>query len=79
MIREGERQKERSETMSRHNIGALVAAIIVLFVIVGFAIYLNNPGLNKAWSIQQKDKGGLGIHSPEFTFEKNYTNAKATV
>ena len=68
--------------MSRHNnISVLVAAITVLFVIVGFAIYFNNPGLNKAWSIQQKDKGmvGLGVHSPEFTFEKNYSNVKAAV
>ncbi|MGA9149114.1 MAG: redoxin family protein, partial [Candidatus Nitrosopolaris sp.] len=68
--------------MSRHNnISVLVAAITVLFVIVGFAIYFNNPGLNKAWSIQQKDKDmvGLGVHSPEFTFEKNYSNVKAAV
>ena len=68
--------------MSRHNnISALVVAIAVLYVIVGFTIYFNNPGLNKASSIQQKDKGmvGLGVHSPEFTFEKNYANVKAAV
>src|SRR5438128_11279554 len=81
MIREGERQKERRGTMRRHNISALVVAITVLYVIVGFTIYFNNPGLNKAWSIQQKDKGMvvLGVHSPESTFEKNYTNVKAAV
>jgi thiol-disulfide isomerase/thioredoxin len=81
MIREGERQKERSGTMSRqNNISILVVAITVLYVLVGFTIYFNNPGLNKAWSIQQKDKGMvvLGVHSPEFRFEKNYT-AKAAV
>src|SRR5712691_3595498 len=79
MIGEGERQKERSGTMSRHNIGTLVVAITVLYVIVGFTIYFNNPGLNKAWSIQQKDKDMvvLGVHSPEFTFEKNYANVTA--
>ena len=71
MIRHGE----------RHNISALLTAITVLYVIFGFTIYFNNPGLNKAWPIQQKDKGmvGLGVHSPEFTFEKNYTNVKAAV
>ena len=65
--------------MTRHNISALVVAITVLYVIVGFTIYFNNPGLNKAWSIQQKDKGmvELGVHSPEFMFEKNHTNVKA--
>ena len=62
--------------MGRYNISALVVAVTVLYVIVGFTIYFNDPGLNKAWPIQQKDKGmvGLGVHSPEFTFEKNYTN-----
>ncbi|MFL6392315.1 MAG: redoxin family protein [Nitrososphaeraceae archaeon] len=69
--------------MSQHNISALVvAAITVLYVIVGFTIYFNNPGLNKAWPIQQqkdKDMLELGVHSPEFTFEKNHTNVKAAV
>ena len=67
--------------MSRYNISALVVAITVLYVIVGFTIYFNNPGLNRAWSIQQKDKGmvELGVHSPEFMFEKNYTNVTAAV
>ena len=68
--------------MNRDNISALVVAIIVLYVIFGFTIYFNNPpGLNKAWSLQQKDKDMLviGPHSPEFTFEKNYTNVKAAV
>ncbi|MGC1930582.1 MAG: redoxin family protein [Candidatus Nitrosopolaris sp.] len=56
-------------------------AVTVLYVIVGFTIYFNNPGLNKALSIQQKDKGIVvfGVHSPEFRFEKNYTNVKAAV
>ena len=67
--------------MSRHDISALVVAITVLFVIVGFTIYFNNPGLNRSWSTQQKDKGmvELGVHSPEFMLEKNYTNVTAAV
>jgi thiol-disulfide isomerase/thioredoxin len=67
--------------MSRHDNSALVVAITVLFVIVGFTIYFNNPGFNRAWSIQQKDKGmvELGVHSPEFMLEKNYTNVTAAV
>ena len=67
--------------MNRDNISALVVAITVLYVIFGFTIYFNNPGLSKAWSIQQKDKDMLvlGVHSPEFTFEKNYTNVKDAV
>ena len=68
--------------MNRDNISALVVAIIVLYVIFGFTINFNNPpGLNKAWPLQQKDKDMLviGPHSPEFTFEKNYTNVKAAV
>ena len=75
------RKTEGSRTMSQHNFSALVVAITVLFVIVGFTIYFNNPGLNKAWAIQQKDKDMLvlGVHSPEFTFEKNYTNVKDAV
>jgi hypothetical protein len=58
--------------MSRYDISALVVAITVLYVIVGFTIYFNNPGLNKAWPIQQKDKGMvvLGVRSPEFTFDR---------
>ena len=54
--------------MSRHNnISILVVAITVLYVLVSFTIYFNNHGLDKAWSIQQKDKGMvvLGVHSPE--------------
>jgi thiol-disulfide isomerase/thioredoxin len=68
--------------MNRDNISALVVTIMALYVIFGFTIYFNNPpGLNQAWSIQQKDKGivVLGLHSPEFTFEKNYTNEKVAV
>jgi len=67
--------------MNRDNISALVVAIMVLYVIFGFTIYSNNPDLNKVWPIQQKDKDmlALGLHSPEFTFEKNYTNVKAAV
>ena len=79
-------------TMSRDNISSLVMAItVVVSVIVGFTIYFNNSGLNQAWSVQQqqqqpqqqqKDKGlvvGGGVHSPEFQFEKNYTNVKDAV
>jgi len=68
--------------MNRYNISALVVAIIVLYVIFGFTTYFDNPpGLNKVWSLQQKDKDMLvlGLHSPEFTFEKNYTNIKGAV
>jgi hypothetical protein len=69
--------------MNRDNISALVLTIMALYVIIfGFTIYFNNPpGLNQAWSIQQKDKDMLvlGLHSPEFTFEKNYTNVKTAV
>ena len=74
--------------MNRDNISALVMAmtVVVVSVIVGFTIYFNNPGLNQAWSVQQqqqqqqKDKGLVivgGVHSPEFQFEKNYTNIKS--
>ena len=65
--------------MNRYNISALVVAIMVLYVIFGFTTYFDNPpGLNKVWSLQQKDKDMLvlGLHSPEFTFEKNYTNVE---
>ena len=69
--------------MNRDNISAFVLTIMALYVIIfGFTIYFNNPpGLNQAWSIQQKDKDMLvlGLHSPEFAFEKNYTNVKAAV
>jgi thiol-disulfide isomerase/thioredoxin len=62
------------------DISALGIAITVFFVIVGFTIYLNNPSLNQAWSVQQqKDKGSVasGVHSPEVKSEKNYTNMKS--
>jgi len=64
-------------TMSRLNISAIVLAITLVYVIVIFTIYFNNRGLDRAWSIQQKDKGmvELGVHSPELMLEKNYTNA----
>jgi len=68
--------------MNRDNISALMVAIIVLYFIFGFTINFNNlSGLNKAWPLQQKDKDMLvtGPHSPDFTFEKNYTNVKAAV
>jgi thiol-disulfide isomerase/thioredoxin len=67
--------------MNRDNISALVVAIMVLYVIFNFTIYFNNPALNKVWPIQQKDKDIVivGLHSPEFTFEKNYTNVKTAV
>jgi thiol-disulfide isomerase/thioredoxin len=69
---------------NRDNITALVIAITIVSIIFGFIIYFNNPSLNQAWSVQQqqqKDKGlvvgGGGVHSPEFQFEKNYTNVKS--
>jgi thiol-disulfide isomerase/thioredoxin len=72
--------------MNRDNISALVMAttVVVVFVIVGFTIYFNNPSLNQVWSVQQqqqqKDKGLVvvgGVHSPEFQLKKNYTNMKS--
>jgi thiol-disulfide isomerase/thioredoxin len=67
--------------MNRDNISALVMAITVVSVIVGFTIYFSNPSLDKAWSVQQKDKGLViaGVHSPEIEFEKNYSNVKGAV
>ena len=68
--------------MNRDNISALVVAIMVLYVIFSFTTYFDNPpGLIKVWPLQQKDKDMLvlGLHSFEFTFEKNYTDVKAAV
>jgi thiol-disulfide isomerase/thioredoxin len=69
--------------MKRDNISVLVLTIMALYVIIfGFTIYFNNPlALNKVWSTPQKDKDMLvlGLHSPEFTFEKNYTNINPAV
>jgi thiol-disulfide isomerase/thioredoxin len=68
--------------MNRDNLNALVmATTIVVSVIVGFTIYLNNPSLTRAWAAQQKDKGLVigGVHSPELEFEKNYSNVKSAV
>ena len=61
-------------------ITALVIAIIIVSVIIGFTTYFNNSNFNNAWSIKQKDKGLAvvgGVHSPELQFEKNYTNVKS--
>jgi thiol-disulfide isomerase/thioredoxin len=62
----------------------MATTVVVVSVIVGFTIFFNNPSLNQAWSVQQqqqqKDKGLVvvgGVHSPEFQFEKNYTNVKS--
>ena len=51
--------------MNPDDINALVMAITVVSVILGFTMYFNNPSLNKAWSVQQKDKGlvTVGVHS----------------
>ena len=68
--------------MNLNNISALVVAIMVLYVIFSFTTYFDNPpALNKVWALQQKDKDMLvlGLHSPDFTFEKNYTNVKAAI
>jgi hypothetical protein len=44
--------------MNRDNISALFMAMTVtVSVIIGLTIYFNNPSLNQAWSVQQKDKG----------------------
>src|SRR5215831_18529906 len=40
--------------MDRDNVSALAMAIAVVAVIVGFGIYFNSPGLNKASSSQQQ-------------------------
>ena len=40
--------------MDRDNASALVMAIAVVAVIVGFGIYFNSPDLNKASSSQQQ-------------------------
>ena len=40
--------------MNRDNVSALAMAIAVVAVIVGFGIYFNSPGLNKASSSQQQ-------------------------
>lgn len=68
--------------MSRPNICAIVLAIILLCVIIDSTIYFENLSLNRAWSIQQQKYKGmvqLGIHSPKFMLEKNYTNLKGVV
>jgi thiol-disulfide isomerase/thioredoxin len=72
--------------MNRDNSSAIGMRLTVVFVfiVIGFAIYFNNPSLNQVWSVQQQQqqnhKGlvvvGGGVHSPEFQFEKNYTNVK---
>ena len=68
---------------NRDIITALVIAITIVSVIVGFTIYFNNPSLNQAWSEQQqqKDRGLVvsGVHSPQLKFEKNYDNVKSAV
>jgi thiol-disulfide isomerase/thioredoxin len=65
--------------MNRDNITALVIAITIVSVIIGFTTYFNNSSLNKAWSIRQQDKGSIiaGVHSPEFGFDKNYANVNS--
>src|SRR5437867_3571708 len=40
--------------MNRHSFTALLMAIAVVSVIVGFAIYFNSPNLNKTSSAQQQ-------------------------
>jgi hypothetical protein len=66
---------------NRDNITALVIAITIVSVIVGFTIYFNNPSLNQAWSEQQQQKDkrfvASGVHSPELEFEKNHANVKS--
>ena len=76
--------------MNRDNIRAFVTTItvaVIISVIFGSTIYSNNLSPNQAWSVlqqqqQQKDKAFAvvgGVHSPEFQFEKNYTNMKNAV
>ena len=42
--------------MDKDNISALMMAIAVLAVIVGFGVYFNSPGLNMGSSQQQLEK-----------------------
>jgi thiol-disulfide isomerase/thioredoxin len=71
--------------MNLDKTSALVMAITVVLVsvVVGFTVYFNNAGLNQAWSVQQQQQNNKslvvvgGVHSPEFQFEKNYTNVKS--
>lgn len=42
--------------MNKDNISAIVMAVAVVAIIVGFGIYFNSPGLNKARSSQQLEK-----------------------
>jgi len=65
--------------MGRLNISAIALALTLLYVIVGFTIYFTNFGLNRGWSIQQKDKGmvELGVHSPEFMRYVGYDTERA--
>ena len=68
--------------MNRDNISALVITITIVSVIIGFTIYFNDLSLNQAWSVQQQKDKELavgGVHSPEFQFEKNYTNVKNAI
>ena len=68
--------------MNRDNISPLVITITIVSVIIGFTIYFNDLSLNQAWSVQQQKDKELavgGVHSPEFQFEKNYTNVKNAI
>jgi thiol-disulfide isomerase/thioredoxin len=69
--------------LNRDNISALVLAMtVVVFVIVAFTTYFNNPSFNQVWSTQEKkdeDLGIGGVHSPEFQFEKNDDNMTRTI
>ena len=68
--------------MNRDNISALVITITIVSVIISFTIYFNDLSLNQAWSVQQQKDKELavgGVHSPEFQFEKNYTNVKNAI
>ena len=42
--------------MNKDNISAIVMAVAVVAIIVGFGIYFNSPALNKARSSQQLEK-----------------------
>src|SRR5918995_1000426 len=107
--------------MNKDNFSALVMAIGVVSLIVGFAVYFNSPELNKVigyintkpislvdlkgkvvlvdfwtyscincirtipylvdWNEKYADKGLVivGVHAPEFEFEKNIDNVKESV
>ena len=69
--------------MSRYDISALVVAITVsqCYILLVLQYISTTLVLIRHSQYKQKDKDMvvLGVHSPEFTFEKNYANVKGAV